>query len=383
MSRDSRTHNSNHYWWIALALLPWTAEAATVPFKQPMHPSVQAKQPAVYACVSDYGIGVQYMHGLSNWSGPVGALAGQMAGGLFGGLGGQAIGDGVHAIRTSGPTELAKADADMLRPLFDRETAQRNFEQALAAELTSLTLFSAPLTIKQHASSIPMNPAELDEDPVLVVDLYASLTMDYRALQVTAVAYELSRELMQADPKSKNAGRVYRNRFDYVSALLPAPPVKSAEEIKADVEAVNAKYRGRKLEPLEKAEMNRELREAKLGTTLEEYRAPLLEQWTANGAARLHEALNEGTQGVARLLAADFLDFKPADVWDKVDVYGWKNIRDVGSGRVTNVFVGGPFTGVLMSEPSGMGISYCQGTAFGVVATQDPLPKLCAGEQSR
>jgi hypothetical protein len=80
-----------------------------------------------------------------------------------------------------------------------------------------------------------------------VVELYATLIGNYQALQTTAIVRGFSRSQL-----------VYRNRFDYVSDLLPQPHVKSREEVKSDVEIVKAKYRGRKLTQAEKLQYNQE-----------------------------------------------------------------------------------------------------------------------------
>jgi hypothetical protein len=207
------------------------------------------------------------------------------------------------------------------------------------------------------------------------------LITDYRGLQVTALVYEFSAAALAADPGSPQKGRVYRNRFDFVSDLLPAPHVKTPEEIKADVEAVTAKYRGRKLTQQEQAQKKEELRDAKNGTTLDEWREPLMQAWLANDAAKLREQLRVGTAKVIDLLAKDLLEVRPVEV-RKVDQLAWRTLQEVtGSGRYTSLFVGGPFAGALISEPSGLSVEYCQGTAFSASLPKDARPRLCANEQ--
>lgn len=362
---------------IAAFLAPLTALGSsplkvTLPYKEVMKPSVRSKQPVVYARVGEQGFGVQH------WWGPSSTWG--RAGSMIGGLSGFVVARGLEALANSGTPALAQADAEKLAPLYEREVAQRELEKVLAEILSTHALFASPVAIKPLADGSPRT-ATVFEDPALIVELHSSLITDYRGLQVTALVYEFSAAEQVADPKSPLVGRVYRNRFDYVSDLLPAPHIKTPEEIETEVEAVKAKYKGRKLTKEEKAQQSKELRDAKNGTTMEEYREPLMEAWLANGGARLHDALKLGTAKVVELMAKDLVDFNAVQVHKDVDMLGWRTLRDVETGRYTSIFVGGPFAGALISEPSGLSVDYCLGTAFSESLPKSARPKLCHSEQ--
>jgi hypothetical protein len=111
-----------------------------------------------------------------------------------------------------------------------------------------------------------------------------------------------------------------------------------------------------------------------------QYRTPLREQWVASRGAKLNEAVQLGTRKVVELMAKDLLDVKPVDV-RKLDVIGWRVLLEVTApGRYTSLFIGGPFAGALMSEPSGYTVEYCTGTVFSETAALPPYPRLCPGE---
>jgi hypothetical protein len=356
---------------ITLYLFALSAAGAGQPYKEPMHSQVQSKQPVVYARVADHGFGVQYSRDMRTGA-SVGGLVGAVAGSPLGQVGtslGQILGTELGRVAGSGSTRLAQQDAEKLAPLFDHAAAQRDLEDALLLTLPTVALFTAPIILKTLAPGELAVTAVPGEDPLLVIELYASLITDYRGLQVSAVVYELSGA----------HGRVYRNRFDYVSDLLPAPAIKTREQVKADVEAVKAKYVGRKLSRAEQQQRALESREAAKGTTLAKWREPLMDEWLASGGARLRQALRLGTIKVVELFSKDLLDFSTVTV-SPVDVIGWRTLRDVESGRYTTVFIGGPFAGALMSEPSGLSVGYCQGTAFRPLLAQSP--QLCAEEIS-
>lgn len=363
---------------IATFLAPLTALGAgsspfavTLPYKEVMKESVKSKQPVVYARVGELGFGVQYSRVPPQTLGIIGGLAGGLAGSI--------LGNGLDHMTSSGPTDLAQGDAEKLAPLYDREAAQRELENKLAEIFSVHPLFASPAVVKPLDDGAPLT-ATVFEDPALIVELHSSLIMDYRGLQVTALVYEFSASEQVSNPDGSKIGRVYRNRIDYVSDLLPAPHTKTSEEIHADIEAVKAKYKGRKLTKEEQAQQKKDMRDAKNGTTLEEWRVPLMEAWTADKGAKLHEALKLGTAKVVEVMAKDLMDFAPVDV-RKVDVIGWRVLRDVEPGRYTSIYVGGPFVGALISQPSGLGIEYCMRTAFAEKLWKNGQPGLCPGEQ--
>lgn len=360
---------------LATLLAPLAALGA--PYKEVMKESVKSKQPTVYARASEHGFGIQYINYNPRGGGKLGFFSG-LVGGPLGGIVGNELDRAVNA----GPADFAKEDIELLAPLYDREAAQHQLETALTQALPGVALFSSPPVIRTLPVGAPVNVSAFSDDPVLIVEVYSSLRVDYRSLQVTAVVYELSAAELAANPNAPTAGRVYRNRFDYVSDLLPAPHVKTPEEIKADVETVKAKYRGRKLTEEQRKQQREELEDAKNGTTLKEWREPLMPEWLASGGARLHEAQQLGIAKVIELLATDLLDVKPVVSRD-VDKLAWRTLRDVvpGSGRYTSLFVGGPFTGALISEPSGLSSEYCENTAFSQSLPKENWPRLCPNEQ--
>lgn len=341
-----------------------------LPYKEVMKESVKSQQPVVYARVGEIGFGVQYSRIPSQTMGIIGGFAGGLAGSL--------LGAGLDKMASSGPTDLAQGDAERLAPLYDREAAQRELENKLAEIFSVHPLFATAAVVKPLDDGAPLT-ATVFEDPALVVELHSSLLMDYRGLQVTALVHEFSAAEQVSNPDASTNGRVYRNRIDYVSDLLPAPHVKTPEEIKADVAAVKAKYQGRKLTKEQQAQQKKDMLDAKNGTTLEEWRAPLLEAWTADKGAKLHEALKVGTAKVLEIMAKDLVDFTPVEV-RKVDVIGWRNLRDAETGRYTSIYVGGPFAGALISQPSGLAIQYCMRTAFAATLWKNGEPRLCPGE---
>ena len=359
---------------VVVLLTSNSALAASIPYKEVMKESVRSKQPTVYARAGEFGFGVQYVR-----ASPTGAGAMSFIGGMAGGFAGQMLGIGLDRVANSGATKLAQGDAEQLAPLYDRAAAQQELEGALTANLRMSPLFEAPVVIKPLAPGSPQAASTFDEDPVLIVELYSSLITDYRGLQVTALVYEMSAAERAANPDASSAGRVYRNRFDYVSDLLPLPPAKTSDEIEADVEAVKAKYQGRRLTKQEQAQRSKELEDAKNGTTFEEWREPLMKTWLEGGGEKLHTALKLGTAKVTELLAKDLLDIKPVEI-RKVDKLAWRTFRDAETDRYTSIFVGGPYAGALISEPSGLSVEYCQGTAFSASLPKDARPRLCADE---
>jgi hypothetical protein len=353
-------------------------EVFAAPYKEVMQESVKSKQPTVYVRASEYGFGLQHI----NYN-PEGTGAGALYWvGMAGGVIGHIVGAQLDAAIHSGPSSFAKEDIELLGSLYNRDVAQQQLETAVAQILSGVALFSSPPVIKPLAVGAPTDVSSFSEDPVLVIELYSSLMMDYRALQVTAIVYELSTAALAANPQAPTAGRVYRNRFDYVSNVLVAPHIRTPEEIKADVAAVKAKYLGRKLTKEEQEQQRAELKDAKNGTTLKEWREPLLAEWLASGGSRLQEAQRLGITRVIELLATDLVDFTPVQT-KKVEKIDWRELRDVvtGSGRVTSIFVAGPFAGVLISEPSGLNVDYCQRTAFSERLPKDASPRLCPNEQ--
>ena len=348
-----------------LLILPFFAPALAPaalppPYKIAMQESAQAQQPFVYARVADHGFGVQY------WRNDSATAVGQFAGGLIG----MALGTVVDEVKSKVPTIRAKEDADKIAALMEHASAQQDLERALAASLASAPLFTAPVEVRELATGEKVAANTFSEDPVLVVELHATLTADYRGLQVTAVAQSLSR--------AQGATPLYRNRFDYVSDLLPEPHVKTKQEIKSDVAAVKAKYGNgrRKLSKEEDTQYRKELRQASAGTTWDIWRAELLEQWLAGNGSHLREALQKGTAEVARLLAKDLTDSAPAEVRSAEQMR--RRLPQAAAGdRYTSVMVGGPFAGSLMSEPEGLNATYCQGVAFRESPTKQPAPKLC------
>ncbi|MFC4308769.1 hypothetical protein ACFPN2_06715 [Steroidobacter flavus] len=355
-----------------LLLLPLSALSAEPPYKEVMNEAVRAKQPVVYARVADHGFGIQYRRDSGTGFG-----VGNLVGGILGGYNGAFIGgmSGVVAdkIADTQPTELAEKDAEALSPFMDRAAAQHDLEVGLAESLATAPLFEMPAVLNALPPGASTGIESFKEDPVLIVELYASLLTDYTGLQVTLLAQELSPSAVD----SPTSGRVYRNRIDYVSPLLTPTHIKDRAEIKADVDAVKAKYKGRKLNAEEQKQMNEELKDAKAGTTLEKYRLPLMEQWTANDGVKLREELQIGTRIVTQLLARDLMDYSAVEIRREIGSKDWGTARDSTMDRQVRVFFGGPFAGSLVSQPTGYGVRGCQGIGFKKTVPPADIPKLC------
>jgi hypothetical protein len=349
-----------------LLAAPLTASAATLPYKEVRNEAVRSRQPVVYARVADTGLGFQYRRDSST---------GAQVGTFVGGLAGSIIGAAADKLADTNATKLSETDANAFSALMNRDAAQRELELALSESLASLPLSSAPVVVKPLAPGAPSDMGAFNEDPALIVELYASLLMDYRGLQVTAFAYELSPSASAAHPKSE--GRVYRNRIDYISPLLSRPHVKTKDEIKADVAAVKAKYKGRKLSKQEQAQMQAELKEAGAGTTLEKFREPLMEQWSANDGAKLRDELHRGVKVVAQLLARDWSDYSPVEIREGVGTKNWGTHQDSTVDRQVRVYFGGPFAGSLVSQPAPFNTPTCQGITFKDTVPRDTVPKFC------
>jgi hypothetical protein len=343
--------NARHLLVSTLVLTATVAHGAA-PYKIPARQDAQAKQYVVYARVADHGFGVQFWH--DNTATNVGSYAG---------LAGLALGSVVDAVKSKHPTSRAQDDAEKIAPLMDRAVAQKDLENALGEALPGVPLFAGPAEVKELGADAQAAAGAFEEDPVLVVELYGTLTANYQALQTTAIVRGFSRSQL-----------AYRNRFDYVSDLLPQPHIKTKDEIESDVEAVKAKYRARKLTQAEKLQYNQELRAAAAGTTTDIWFETLLPQWLADNGSPLRQAFHEGIAGVVPLLAKDLPDIAPAEVRSVEQMRRRLPLNTAGN-RYVSVQVGGPFAGSMMSEPEGLNATYCQGVAFR--ESKQQLPKLC------
>ncbi len=359
-----------------LLALPLSASSTSAPYKEVRNEAVRSKQPVVYARVADNGFGIQYRRDSTAGLNVVGLMGG-LLGGPAGNLAGMVVGGTGDKFADTQPTDLSEKDADALAPFLDQNIAQHDLEAALAESFATVPTFSTLVAINALPPGAPTDVTAFHDDPALIVELYASLLTDYTGLQVTALAYELSPSALATDPKAAVEGRVYRNRIDYISPLLTPTHIKDKKEIKADVAAVKAKYKGRKLSKEEQTQMRAEIKDAAAGTTMEKYREPLMEQWSANNGARLREELQLGTKVVARLLARDLVDYSTVEIRDGVGTKDWGTSQDSTMDRQVRVYYGGPFAGSLVSQPSGHISRTCQGIAFKDTVPRAGLPKFC------
>jgi hypothetical protein len=348
---------------IAIMCCPTSLAA---PYKHPFNEQHWATQPVVYARADAHGFGVQYLR--SNKTSQLMGIAGGPMAQLFG----MAAEDAVRHV----PTKEAKEHAEMLVPVFEIEAIQDRLEEALAAKLSALPMFRSPIVVKRLPEDAASNGSAFEEDPVLVVELFASLTPDYRALQVSSFAYVVSGSHERMHPYTEHAGRLYVNRFDYVSDLLPVPLAKSEAEILADTAAVEAKY-GKNLGKLtdqQKLQRKQELRIAEDELTAEERRAPLLQAWIANSGAHLKAELARGTDAVAEMLASDIVDSKPTRKPKRREYR--EHVRMLDTREITRTLVGG-YAGALLSYPIILQSLGCSGSAYSTALSAHPVRRIC------
>jgi hypothetical protein len=281
-----------------------------------------------------------------------------IAGGPMAQLFGMAAEDAIRGV----PTKESKEHAEVLVPAFDLVGAQEQLEQSLEAKLGELPMFKAPIQVKPLPTDAASNGGAFAEDPVLVVELFASLTPDYRALQVSSFAYVVSGSHESNHPYVEHSGRLYLNRFDYVSDLLPVPLPKTEAEILTDIAAVEAKYGkdARKLSQEQKLRRKEELRIAEDELTPEERRAPLLETWTANEGAHLKAELARGTDAIVEMLASDIVDTQPTRQPKRREYR--EHVRMLDTREITRTLVGG-YAGSLLSYPIVLQSLGCSGVA--------------------
>lgn len=336
-------------------------------YKQFLDQSALAQEPVVYARFDGHGIGVQY------WQQNLGI--GQAIGAIAFGPAGQFLGMAGDAIVHDRPTALSQRDANEFAAFFDRARAQQDLEQVLAEKLAGLSLFASPPAIRSLDPDARVPAGMFEEDPVLVVELFASFILDYRALQVTGFAYVLSPAAEAADPYAVNAGRLYLNRFDYVSDLLPAPFTKTEEQIDAEVAAIKEKYKAQKMSPAVYEARKQEIKAAKHRPDLEEWRAPLLEQWAADGSAKLYEAIHLGAVAIAELIAQDIVDATP--VVPKANKNDWRVRTSISRTREMIREVAGPYAGAYTSQPTAVRSLLCHGVAYDENSSKAPELNLC------
>jgi hypothetical protein len=200
---------------------------------------------------------------------------------------------------------------------------------------------------------------EMRPDNVLAVELSYALTQDLRALQVVGTATLFSKG--GAAPQGGKPGMVYRNRFEYWSAPLPAPPVKSQTEIDAQVAAIEAKYAGSAKDPAQDAKRKSEIAEARNGNSARANAEYMVQQWLVNDGVRLQEAIRSGTSAVVNLLASDLADPTNVDVKAKLPS---ESIVSEMKGRVVARSNIGAYIGSLASRPTGYIVPLANATAY-------------------
>ena len=208
-----------------------TAAGATqAPFREPLASGILEKPVVVYARVDDHGVGVQFHKDPAVKPAALGTV-----GFLLIGFTGAAMGGFANASMLVAP-QLTIDNSDALTQVSHQADAQRDLERSLLRSL-SASVFSHPVQVRTLAPGASTLSSSFAEDPVLIVDVYPSLTSSYRSLQITALAYVLSRSKLRADSAANKTGRLYLNRFDYISEPLPEPVMLSKEERKAKLQA--------------------------------------------------------------------------------------------------------------------------------------------------
>jgi hypothetical protein len=333
---------------VALTLLVCSG-CSVVPYKIPLSADNRAKVQGseVYARADDKGVGVQYLAQNSSAAGAPYGLIGAL------------VTATIDSIANARPAGIAEDAADKLAPGYDPEDLHAELALALSTELRDAALPGASASVTKMAPDQKLVVTELRADNVLAVELSYALTQDLRALQVIGTATVFSKGAVA--PKGGKPGMVYRNRFEYCSAPLPAPPLKSQGEIDAQVAAIEAKYAGSAKDPAQDAKRKSEIAEARNPNSLRANSEYMVQQWLAGNGGRLHEAIRSGTSAVVNLLAADLAD--PTNVDVKAKLPAESVVRDTG-GRVVARANIGAYIGSLTSRPTGYIIPLANATAY-------------------
>jgi hypothetical protein len=340
-------------------LIAWVVcvpASAVEPFKEPLLKEALKQQPVVYARADDRGVGVQildevdYKDFLQTAAAAAGGPAGLAISYLWNPPNVLEI---LHAVDAS----------EQLSPAFDHEKAQRELEEVLKRSLPGSGLFASSPIIKTLAPGERVTVRDFDDDPVLVIETGVSLLRDYRALQVTAYAYVLSGAHAAATPMSPTSGRLYLNRFVYISDRLPEPIQMTEEQIQVERDAIMAKYPKKKLTKAQSEARTMELRALKNKNSAEERRNQLLAQWLANDGLKLHEARRSASESIAELIIADINESRAALVASRGDDKAPLIVTDMGSRKVVR-YKHAPYAGTLASLPSEvLGVS-CSGVVY-------------------
>ncbi len=337
---------------LCLGLAP--AHAESPPFREPLVPGSIDGRFAIQARIHP-GFGIQFHRKTLHH-----ALAGT-AGFLVLGLPGIAAAPWTKHAQQS-PTRLSIDNLKRLAQFDDPAYGWSVLEPTLRQSVGTLPLVVAPAQIEPLEPRTEVLTKDLTR-PVLVIDVYASLTASYRALHVSAIAYGLSPAKLAFDPLSNQTGRVYLNRFDYISDPLPAPAVLTRRERTERIRAIRDEYSG-SLSKQQKLERKSELERVD-GTLspLGESAAMLLDTWTAHDAAKLREELRRGIEAISVLLLADLGDSSPTALPSADAGRFFEVMHDGGSRRIVRSLAE-PFAGAVMSLPADVEQTPCLGIAF-------------------
>lgn len=197
---------------------------SVTPYKVPLSPVNRptAEAAEVHARTGKDGIGVQYFAQDSSAAG-----AGY---GLIGAL----VTATIDAIANADPADIAQDAADKLTAAYRQDDLHSELALALSVELGAWTSADAAPVITKMKPEQKLVPAALPADNVLAVELSYSLTPDWRALQVVGTATLLSKTVPAG--KSSPKGVIYRNRFEYCSAVLAPAPMQSPDSARADAD---------------------------------------------------------------------------------------------------------------------------------------------------
>lgn len=260
--------------------------------------------------------------------------------------------------------------------MYDRADTQRYLEQSLARQLEGSSLTATPVAVRELGPSATMLASMFDEDPVLIVDLHASMTPSYRALQVTAIVYGLSSTKAADDPAYDRDGRVYLNRFDYLSEPLPAPELLTSEQRRQRIRELKQQFSGELTEEQKNERRNQLRRVDGSISPFAEAAVALLDLWTSDSGARLRHELHAGTDAVIGLMVRDLHDPNPVVIDDANPV----QVLDGNGRRQVVRYRGGQFAGALVSMPIGLNELSCEGVAFSRALSNQRYASLCNAE---
>jgi hypothetical protein len=328
---------------VLLLIAAISVSACTIaPYKKPLDETTSSKfaKPAVYARADDRGVGVQYFAQDSSATGAQYGLIGAL------------VSATIDAIANASPYKIAENGADALVPKFDHQKVTADFVSALNTQLITLPSVDPALTIQPLDKTREWTAAAFTEPVVLLTSVEYVLTQDFRSLEVALMATAVSRDAAAEAAKAKknaksDAGRIYRNRFEYYSTPLAPFGEKTPEQLEQEITQIKTDYGKVKPNSTAAMKMKKEIEQARKRMPADEKAKHYLDLWLADDAALLRRELLTGLTTVSELLAKDLQDPTPVDVKATQP----KTILVDGTERVVVRSNLHPFMGSLRSEP--------------------------------